>query len=422
MSQSQLPILIVGAGVAGPTLAIGLQRKGYKVVLFEKYDGPAPGGVSLFLAPNGLRVYESIGLLESMVSEGIIMPTETFVHSDENGCIVNSNAPSLALKNFGLPYAGVKRSVLLEYLIESVQKQDIDIRFHHSLADIEQSEDSVTAIFENGERFKGSILVGCDGLHSRTRIAIFGKETAEYTGLTQRGGLALVPGRIRFQKNVYADKMHVIAYPVARDSLHGSTSRTDDNVSLLSWACTSVEGEARETWKAEAGDELRLELLSQSNLDFQWTDSVTMKDIISNTPAIVKYGLYDRRELQTWHKGRVVLIGDAAHPTAPHLGQGANQALEDVRLLMDLLSKHIPPAEISSVSLDTFKLVADQMDAIRIPRTSTLVKGAREVGKMRVLPNGSPEARERARKLKEDWEQPDDVIIKNLIQFLGLEN
>lgn len=71
------------------------------------------------------------------------------------------------------------------YLVESVQAHGIDLRFGHSLIDLVQDEDSVTAFFENGQSIKGSFAVGCDGLHSRTRVALFGDEVVEYTGLTQ---------------------------------------------------------------------------------------------------------------------------------------------------------------------------------------------------------------------------------------------
>ncbi|KIJ23382.1 hypothetical protein M422DRAFT_276059 [Sphaerobolus stellatus SS14] len=104
----------------------------------------------------------------------------------------------------------------------------------------------------------------------------------------ERGGLALVPVRIRYQNCFYGDSIRVIAYPVARGSLHGNTSGTDDYVTLLYMSLHISGGRGKGTWKAEAGDELRLKLLSPSNLDFQWMDNLTMKDIISNTPAIVK--------------------------------------------------------------------------------------------------------------------------------------
>ena len=127
--------------------------------------------------------------------------------------------------------------------------------------------------------------------------------------------------------------MHFIGYPVGRGSLHDDASRTGGSYTLLSWACTAPEAESRESWKTEVRDELRDKLLLQSNLNFQWAENLSVKDIISNTPAMAKVditlspvlhllrteqlGLYDRKKLSTWHKGRAILIGDAAHPTAP---------------------------------------------------------------------------------------------------------
>ncbi|KAJ7876599.1 hypothetical protein B0H13DRAFT_2548692, partial [Mycena leptocephala] len=105
---------------------------------------------------------------------------------------------------------------------------------------------------------------------------------------------------------------------------------------------------------------------------------------IRNAEKITKYGLYDRPELKSWHVGRVVLIGDAAHPTSPHLGQGANQAFEDVDNLVRLLIEHhpAPDTEPSSVALST---IFTQFEAKRMERTATLVKDARKEGELRVV-------------------------------------
>ncbi|KAF8589121.1 FAD/NAD(P)-binding domain-containing protein [Ramaria rubella] len=418
--SKNLPILIIGAGVAGPALAISLHQKGYHVLLFEKYDGPAQGGASLNLAPNGLRVLDSLGLAQPLFTRNIATPLEILSYRTTTGPLITSDIPAVVTKHFGHPFAGVKRSVFLKYLVECVHAEGIQIRFNHSLAGLEQEENSVVAIFENGQTVKGAFLIGCDGLHSKTRIALFGNELAEYTGLTQTAGMTLISRKIRHMQNLYGDNTHMISYATGVNALDDQDSGTHGNTTLVSWAVTRPEPESRESWKAEAGDIFREGLAN--GLDCEWEDGISAKELINGAPEIIKFGLYDRKELSTWYKGRVILIGDAAHPTAPHLGQGANQALEDVSKLTSLLIRHAPPSALSdgcSLSAATLKLVFGELDAQRIPRTSALVRGAREMGSQRVLPSGSKDAEERNRKTREAWSQSDENLLRVYESLLG---
>lgn len=99
----------------------------------------------------------------------------------------------------------------------------------------------------------------------------------------------------------------------------------------------------------------------------------------------MQYGLYDRPTLPLWHKGRVVLLGDAAHPTSPHLGQGANQAFEDIYHLLRQFKLHnISPNE--PISTSSLEAVFQDFEKVRVPRSTMLVEGARnEGGKVRVV-------------------------------------
>jgi len=111
--------------------------------------------------------------------------------------------------------------------------------------------------------------------------------------------------------------------------------------------------------------------------------------------------LYDRPELSTWHKGRVVLVGDAAHPTSPHLGQGANQAFEDIYHLVRLLVQHNPSAGVPSTSL--LSKIFTEFENLRIQRTSELVKKARAQGESRVV-DGVDACKERNDRLRAAWQ------------------
>jgi len=103
--------------------------------------------------------------------------------------------------------------------------------------------------------------------------------------------------------------------------------------------------------------------------------------LIETSEKVVKFGLYDRPELDSWHKGRVVLLGDAAHPTPPHLGQGANQTFEDIYHLTQLLGAYPGAAEDSA----TLEMVFTEYERARIPRSTMLIETARKQGENRVV-------------------------------------
>jgi len=222
--------------------------------------------------------------------------------------------------------------------------------------------------FENGVTDTASFLVGCDGLHSDTRRSLFGREKPNFTGLTQTGGISPTPSHFRSRPptmlNIYGLGAHLITYPVS-DTHH-------------SWAVTRREDEEKETWRSmdqSKQDEFKSGPFSE------W--GFGGGELVKTAEKMVKYGLYDRPELKTWYKGRVVLLGDSAHPTSPHLGQGANQALEDVYHLILNLVKHNPSG--SAPSTELLKAVFGGYESARLTRTAELVRRARGQGEVRVV-------------------------------------
>ncbi|KAI1791333.1 FAD/NAD(P)-binding domain-containing protein [Ganoderma leucocontextum] len=353
-------VILAGGGVAGPILGILLKLKGYDPIIYERLDAPTDMGLSLALQANGLKVLGLIpGLVDKIAKHEVTDIVQYSVLAEDERELARFRAPQKELTGYGVN--GVRRPVLLRALIEEAQAR--------GLVSFEQHEESVTVRFANGKTDTASFVVGCDGLHSDTRKTLFGEEAVSFTGLTQTGGISPYPKLFRANGfapmfNIYGNGVHMIGYPV--------------NDHEISWAITQREAEAKETWRAM--DEERQEEFREgpcSHLPFGGGE------LVRTAARILKYGLYDRPELPTWHKGRVVLIGDAAHPTSPHLGQGANQALEDCYHLTRLLLAHNPSGAPPSTAL--LAAIFAEFEGPRIARTSELVKSARQQGELRVV-------------------------------------
>ncbi|GJE95031.1 FAD-dependent monooxygenase [Phanerochaete sordida] len=360
---------VIGAGIVGPVLSIFLKQKGYDPILYERLDAPSDAGLGIALQSNGTAVLAKIpGLLDAI--GGQILNNIYFysVLPEDTGLLGASEHPRRLREATGHPLMAVRRPLMHARIIDFARQLGVPIEFGHNLEALEQNDDGVTVTFANGVKETFSFVVGCDGLHSKTRACLFGDMPAEYTGVTYCGGISPTPDLWECKKDpadLYGNGAYMIAIPMG------------DNITL--WAVVQREPEAKEQWRAI--DAAGVEEFKKNSPFVGWPYGAG--ELVKNSTKIVKYGIYDRPELKAWHQGRVLLVGDAAHPTSPHTAQGANQAYEDIDLLMELLKKHNPSAELPSTPM--LEAVFTELERTRIPRTSDLVRKARAQGEMRTV-------------------------------------
>lgn len=212
--------MIVGAGIAGPVLAVFLKTRGYDPVIYERLPGPGQGGLGFTLQPNGIRV---LSLIPELVEQIPGHSPDRTIHCScldgvEDILVNNDTSPVTMRERFGFPIIGVRRPEFQQLLIDTAEKHGIEIKWGHQAIEFEQSEDAVEVTFANGTKDIASFVVGCDGLHSNTRIALFGREKADFTGMV--GGVSPTPPALQGSLalvNNYGDGRHMIAYPVAED-------------------------------------------------------------------------------------------------------------------------------------------------------------------------------------------------------------
>ncbi|MGP4026355.1 FAD-dependent monooxygenase [Actinomadura sp. 3N407] len=315
--------LVIGGGIAGPATAMALKKAGIEATVYEAYASTAEGvGVTLTIAPNGLNALKIIGAYEAAL--GIGQPLTRGQMYDGHGEKIGE-FPGLE----GLPPSrGLWRDTLCRVLHETAEGQGIRVEYGKRLVDVEESPDAVTARFDDGTTATADVLVGADGIRSTVRRLIDPKAPEpDTTRLLNFGAAAdiAVPSDRESSYFVFG-KRGFFGYWVQPDDRTAWFANLPHDRPLSS-------AEARRTSRADWLARLR-EL---------YADDKPCGDILAHTEAgdlVVLGSLENMPKVPTWHRGRMVLVGDSAHAPSSSSGQGASQAIESAvqlaRCLRDL--------------------------------------------------------------------------------------
>jgi 2-polyprenyl-6-methoxyphenol hydroxylase-like FAD-dependent oxidoreductase len=349
--MSRPSVLVIGGGIAGPVLALFLERAGLRPLVCEAREIPADdAGAFLNLAPNGLAVLESLGLAEPVAAAGT--PTRRIEFFNHRGRPLGVLPESTLL---------IKRGGLHRVLREAVLTRGIELQHGRRLVAVEQHKVGVVARFGDGRELRADLLVGCDGIWSATRRAVFpDAPEPSYTGVIDTGGFAPAPhdlpadGVMRMNFGLHA----FFGYQVAPS---GEAFWFQNLHQAEPPARTELAGPADETWRRRL-------------LALHAEDAGPAGELIwSARDPVGRWPIYDLPTLPAWHRGAVCLIGDAAHATSPHAGQGASLALEDAVTLARCLRDSPDPA----VAFPAF-------ERLRRRRVERLVREARRQGNRKV--------------------------------------
>jgi 2-polyprenyl-6-methoxyphenol hydroxylase-like FAD-dependent oxidoreductase len=358
MTRRTRKALIIGAGIAGPVAAISLRKAGIDAEVFEAWPYSTGIGGGLQIAPNGMHVLADIGLADQIIREGSI--AESFDFCSQSGqklASINRNME----KRFGQPAVNMCRATLNEAILAKATAEDIDIRFEKRLVSIEDRADQpVVAHFADGSSAEGDFLIGADGVHSavRAHVVPFGPKPFD-TGLIGFGGF--VPRRLLESTPVG----HRVETTFGQSGFfgYGFCSPDPDN-GVMWWSTQPSHGIDAATFRAMNQDAIKRHLL---NFHAGWHDPIPQ--ILEAAQDIVVTPTLDVATLPNWSRKRSLLIGDAAHATSPHAGQGASVALEDALRLGRLMQGDQEIGEI-------FRNFEDE----RRPRAERIVALARRNG------------------------------------------
>jgi len=309
---------VVGGGIGGLAAACSLMRRGIDVTVFEQAAQLGEVGAGVFIYPNSLRQLERMGLREALAAVGAkVGPGSEYCRMD--GSVVGPVLTSDSSGWNGL--YGMHRADLLNTLAATLPKTSI--RTGHRCIGLEQNADAAQLKFANGETAEADIVIAADGIQSVLQKYVVEPSLPEYSGVRAYRGLVArdkLPGWREEAHQVWmGDGKHFMVFPVRSGRLLNYVGFVPTkNETVESW---SAVGDRDEFAASFAG----------------WDSRVT--DLLEKVESCFWWGLYDRRPLASWTKGRLALLGDAAHPMLPHLGQGANQAIEDGVALAVLLEQ-----------------------------------------------------------------------------------
>ncbi len=341
--------LIIGAGIGGLTAAIALQRIGVEPVVYERAPKNKENGTTLVLWPNALRVLRKLDLAEEVIRAGF--------RNRKLSIFTSNGVPLYELmfhdleKKYGYPVTTVLRADLQRLMLERLGAEHVV--WGKELNRLEQDGRQVAAYFADGHVDAGQFMIGADGIHSTVHRIIAGEARLRYCGYAAyRGMIAYEPESFQAfgGTEVWGEGKRFGFSPSGRNTLYWFA------------AVNSAEEES----SARGG---RKEWLLDAFAG--WGRPVEPILTQSDESAILRHPIYDLPSIPYWTKGRVALLGDAAHAMTPNLGQGACQAIEDGGALGDCIEQD------SSV-----ERALRRYEAVRAPRVRRIVRQSHLMGKV----------------------------------------
>jgi salicylate hydroxylase len=351
-------VAIIGGGIGGLAAALALQRRGIAARVYERTPGLVEIGAGLNLSPNAVKSLRYLGVEAEAVKAGY-QDEYQYIRSWRSGRIIARNYRGGGAAQFGAGYLTIHRADLQAILARGLAPETLQLGF--GCKSVEVHDKRGIATFENGAKVEADIIVGADGIHSAVRSSLFGNDAPRFTGCVCWRGMvpvdALGENSISTQMTSWwGPHGHVVHYRVRGGAFVNFVAHYDSEAWLdESWTRECDSREILETYQG-------------------WHDS--LKTLFRFSERSYKWALFDRDPLEQWGRGGVTLLGDAAHPMLPYLGQGASMALEDGCILADCVAAESDP----QTALRAY-------ERLRMPRTRRAQLGSRERAKENHMPS-----------------------------------
>jgi 2-polyprenyl-6-methoxyphenol hydroxylase-like FAD-dependent oxidoreductase len=351
---TQARAVVIGAGIGGLAAAAGLRLAGWHVIVCERAASLEPVGAALALAPNGLRALDTIGAADGL--RGLAVPQEVGIRRSDGRWLIRSTTGQMIADRFGDPVILLPRAAVIDALAARLPGGVLSLATEVTSVEpggtAGQGGKAAARVATTAGELDADLIVAADGIGSGTRSALFpGHPGLRYAGFTT---WRLLTGPVTGQ------------FPMAeswgRGTVFGVMPLSDGRVYCYA-AAPAAPG-------AQAGDELA-ELVM---LFGTWHEPIPGLLAAGRPQDVLRHDVAElAAPLPSFHCGRVALLGDAAHPMTPNLGQGACQALEDAAVISRLAAGTEPEAVARMLARYT---------ADRLPRTTDVVRWSRRAATM----------------------------------------
>lgn len=349
--------MVIGGGIGGLTTAFTLRRVGVEAKVFERAPELRELGAGLGLYPNAMKALKRLGLRGAVLEAGErLRPSGQF--RSWCGDVLLEISTDVMEERFGDATVLIHRAELQEVLLRALREAGGVVRLDARFVDLEQDEGGVVGRFEDGREERADVLVGADGLRSSVRERLLGDGPPRYAGYVAWRGIVepaeeFLAGKAGFESWGRGERFGLVALGRGR----------------AYWFATKNAPRPDEVERSAHKAEL---LKTFGN----WHEPVPSVIGATAEAAIHLDGVYYREPAQCWGEGRTTLLGDAAHPMTPDLGQGACQAIEDAVVLADCLRDR---------TSDDVPAAARRYEHRRLGRTAYVVRRSLRSGKIAQL-------------------------------------
>ena len=356
--MSDKHIAIIGAGIGGMTAAVTLAKKGVKVSIFEQAPELSEVGAGLTITPNATKGLMYLGLEKQMKEVGMAHTQQGVRHFETGEMIVPLERGEKMLEKYGAYQFQAHRADVHDVLIDELKLHNSNtIYTNHELIDLNEKNNSVELVFSNNETYEVDFVIGADGNRSAVRKIILGDDDPQFAGYVAWRGL--VPVELLGEDDF--DECGSSAFIAPGRVFARYLVRNGELYNYVAFLATDEWAE--EGWAIPSKVDIVMDIFSDYNQQ--------VKNIIAETPKsdLFKWGIFAREPVSKWSTKNITLLGDAAHPLEPFMGQGASLAIEDGVVLGRIIEDSESSDEIVS-----------RYEAARIERAHFVTEHSKRAG------------------------------------------